>query len=154
MYTFFCSNSCAAYLNSALDEVGGFPSILFGEDSFVVAQLLHRQHRIAYVSEASVRHSHKYTLKQEFCRHFDMGLARKSYEKLLIAGGSDSQRGKLYVQALLKALWRHSPFLIPYAFLQILFKWSGYRLGQVSLYAPLRWKRYFSSQKLYWDNHQ
>jgi len=38
-YTFFCSNSCAAYLNSALDEIGGFPAVLFGEDSIVTAKL-------------------------------------------------------------------------------------------------------------------
>lgn len=152
VYTFFCSNSCAAYLNSALDEIGGFPTVLFGEDSVVTAKLLHQQHRIAYVAEAQVHHSHDYTLKQEFCRHFDMGLARHVYRELFKSGGSDSQRGKAFVHTLLKELWQVSPSLIPYALLQICAKWGGYQLGKVSLNAPVKWKKLFSGQKLYWDN--
>lgn len=154
IYTFFCSNSCAAYLNSALDEVGGFSSTLFGEDTIAVAKLLHRQHRIAYVAEAEVYHSHDYTLKQEFGRHFDMGLVRRVHQDLLAIGGSDDQRGKAYAQALLKALWQTSASQIPYAVLHILAKWSGYHLGQASLKAPPTWKKFFSSQKSYWKKNQ
>lgn len=149
-YTFFCSNSCAAYRNDALNEVGGFPPILFGEDSIVTAKLLHRQHRIAYVAEAKVYHSHDYTLKQEFCRHFDMGLIRHAYRDILaINGCSDSKRGKAYVFALLKALWHASPTSIPYALLQSIVKWSGYQLGRASLNAPISWKKLLSGQKEY-----
>lgn len=82
-YTFFCSNSTAAYLNSALSEIGGFPDVLFGEDTVVTAKLLRKGHKIAYVAEAQVYHSHDYTLKQEFKRYFTMGIARKSYQKLI-----------------------------------------------------------------------
>lgn len=152
IYTFFCSNSCAAYRNVALDEIGGFPSVLFGEDSIVVAKLLHRQHCIAYVAEAEIYHSHDYTLKEEFCRHFDMGLARRPYLELFAMGGKESRRGKAYTKALFKTLWDVSPQKIPYAFLQTLFKWMGYRLGQISLRAPVFWKKIFSSQKFYWKN--
>lgn len=150
VYTFFCSNSCAAYLNSALDEIEGFPSVLFGEDTIVVAKLLHAKHRIAYVAEAEVRHSHDYTLKQEFCRHFDMGLARHSFQSLLSLAGKDTVRGKAYVKALLKTLQQHNPSLIPYAVLQTAAKLLGYRIGQASLHAPIWFKRFFSSQKFYW----
>lgn len=129
-YTFFCSNSCAAYLNSALDEIGGFSPVLFGEDTLAVAKLLHRGQRIAYVAEAIVRHSHDYTLKQEFRRHFDIGVSRRTYQDLLAICGPDSQRGKEYVMALLKELGRTAPFKIPYALLQIAAKYSGYRLGR------------------------
>jgi len=132
VYTFFCSNSCAAYLNTALDEVGGFPSVRFGEDTVVVAKLLEREYRVAYVAEAQVRHSHDYTLRQEFRRHFEMGWTRRAYQKILSRGGSDSLRGRIYVQSLLKELWETSPGQIPYAFLQTLAKWTGYRLGQAS----------------------
>jgi rhamnosyltransferase len=152
VYTFFCSNSCAAYLNDALDEVGGFPPVLFGEDTVVVAKLLHRQHRIAYVAEAQVYHSHDYTLKQEFCRHFDIGLVRRDYQNLLAISGKDSRRGKAYIQALLRKLWNQSPAQIPYALLQTLAKWCGYRLGQASLHTSTQWKKFFSSQKFYWEN--
>lgn len=131
IYTFFCSNSCAAYRNTALDEVGGFPPVIFGEDSIVAAKLLHNNHKIAYAAEAEVRHSHDYKLKQEFYRHFDMALVRAAYSDLFyVKGATDHKRGKTYIQALLKELWKSKPSLIPYALLQILCKWSGYQLGK------------------------
>jgi rhamnosyltransferase len=152
VYTFFCSNSCAAYLNRALDEVGGFPPVLFGEDTIVVARLLHNHHHIAYVAEAEVRHSHDYTLKQEFCRHFDIGLSRHTYHSLLAVSGKDTKRGKTYVRKLFKELIDKQPALLPYAFLQSIAKFLGYRLGQVSLHAPIWFKKACSSQKFYWKN--
>lgn len=131
VYTFFCSNSCAAYLNSALDEIGGFSQTPFGEDTIAAAKLMHRQHRIAYVAEAVVRHSHNYTLKQEFNRHYEMGLARKTNRELLAIAGADSQRGKAYVKKMLEELWQQAPTKIPYALIQSLVKYSGYRMGQL-----------------------
>ena len=130
VYTFFCSNSCAAYLNTALDEVGGFPSTLFGEDTIVVAKLLRRKHRIAYIAESAVHHSHNYSLKQEFGRHFDIGFARHAYHDLLAIAGKDSQRGKAYVRALLQELLQKRPLLVPYALLQTFVKFWGYQLGK------------------------
>lgn len=150
VYTFFCSNSCAAYLNSALDEIGGFSSVLFGEDTVAVAQLLHRHHKVAYVATAEVYHSHHYSLKQEFKRHFDIGLARDSYKHLIRIAGKDTKRGKAYLSNMLKELWQSSPLLIPYAIVQTAIKLLGYRLGQASCQAPLWWKRLLSSQPTYW----
>ncbi len=152
VYTFFCSNSCAAYLNRALDEIGGFPSVLFGEDTVVVAKLLHRQHHIAYVATAEVRHSHHYSLRQEFSRHFDIGLARHSYQDLLSLGGKDTKRGKAYAYALLTELKKGKLTYLPYALLHLFFKFAGYRLGQTSRYAPVWFKKVFSSQKSYWKS--
>ncbi len=150
VYTFFCSNSCAAYCNAALEEIDGFPPVLFGEDTAVVAKLLHRQHHIAYVAEAEVYHSHDYTLKQEFCRHFDIGLARQAYDALLSIAGTDSQRGKSYVNALMRELWEKDPKIIPHALLQTAAKYLGYRLGKMSVKAPVWFKKTMSSQKFYW----
>lgn len=131
IYTFFCSNSCAAYLNSALNEIGGFPTISFGEDTAVTAKLLHQGHRIAYVAEAEVHHSHDYTLYEEFKRHVEMASARQDLSELLSVGGKESERGKIYVKSLLKHLASHSPKLIPYAFLQIMIKWFGFQTGKI-----------------------
>jgi rhamnosyltransferase len=153
-YTFFCSNSCAAYLNKALDEVGGFPHVLFGEDTIVVAKLLHRHHKIAYVSSAEVRHSHHYSLKQEFHRHFDMGLARKECQDLLSTGGAVTKRGKAYFYHLLRELRKNHPHLIPYALVQTFIKLLGYRIGEFSIHAPLRFKKACSSQIAYWQSEK
>lgn len=150
VYTFFCSNSCAAYLNSALDEIGGFQHVLFGEDTLATAQLLQRGHKIAYVAEATVKHSHSYTLIQEFQRNFDIGLFRKEYDHLFKISGKAECRGVEFFRGLIKALSKEFRILIPYAYLQTGFKWLGYRLGRASDKAPQWWKRTFSSQKFYW----
>lgn len=150
--TFFCSDSFAAYRNSALNEIGGFPEVLTGEDTVACAKLLHRGHRVAYVAEAEVKHSHRYTLLQEFKRHFDTGLARRSYQELIHLGCSDQKRGAEYAKTLLKELLSNRPTLLPYACLHLLAKWSGYKLGEKSLNASISFKSFFSAQDFYWQS--
>ncbi len=152
VYTYFCSDSCAAYSNQALNEVGGFPAVLTGEDTVVVAKMLQKGHTIAYVAEACVKHSHGYTLWQEFQRHFDTGLARKTYGHLLQAGGGDEKRGKEYVICLMNHLKQEKPTLLPYACLHVLAKWLGYRIGRSLENAPPWLKKALSSQKFYWKS--
>lgn len=141
VYTFFCSNSCAAYSNKALDAIGGFPEVLFGEDTIAAARLLRQKHRIAYVAEAVVKHSHSYTLSQEFRRHFDIGLIRKEYRDLLFCQDSDHKRGRQYTRQLLQRLIKEQPSSLPYAILQTCVKWLGYQAGYRSQRAPLWLKK-------------
>jgi len=151
VYTYFCSNSCAAYLSSALDEIGGFSEVLLGEDTIAVAQLLKKNHKIAYVSDAVVKHSHRYSLKQEFQRNFDTGLARKGYSHLLDSPTSDSKRGITFFKEMCKTLASTKPHLIPYAITQSTVKYSGYLLGKYCYTAPKWIKKTFSSQDFYWN---
>lgn len=151
VYTFFFSDSFSAYSNSALDEIGGFSEVLTGEDTVACAKLLLKGHKVAYVAEAEVHHSHHYTLIQEFKRHFDTGLAREGYKELLISGGGDNKRGKEYVKALIQHLVKENPKMIPYACIQTLSKWMGYHLGRKMVHAPRSWKKIFSSQDFYWN---
>lgn len=150
VYTYFCSDACAAYSNAALDEVGGFPSVLFGEDTCAVAALLKKGYRIYYAAEAIVRHSHAYTLKQEFKRHFDIGLSRRECSHLLKDVGSDTMRGRAFVKDLIEYVKAENPRLLPQVVFQTLSKWLGYRLGMLSLKAPLWFKKMCSSQDFYW----
>ncbi|NGX42993.1 MAG: hypothetical protein K940chlam7_01283 [Chlamydiae bacterium] len=152
IYTFFCSNSCAAYSNQALDEIGGFQSVLLGEDTVAVASLLRKGYKIAYVSEAVVKHSHRYSILEEFQRHFDTGLARNEYQHLISVGGSDSNRGKEYVREMIKRLAKEKPHLLPYAFTHIIAKWLGYTIGSFSVKAPSWLKKALSSQDFYWTS--
>lgn len=150
VYTFFCSDSCAAYVNSALDEIGGFKEVLLGEDTVAAAELLRRGHKIAYAADAQVKHSHRYSLKDEFQRYFDTGIARTQYRHLIQCGGKDSKRGNKFLFQMTKTLIRKRPDLLPYAFLQTFVKWCGYQVGKMSVNAPLWWKRKLSSQPYYW----
>lgn len=150
-HTFFCSDSCAAYLNSALDEIQGFRAVILGEDTLAAAELLKAGHKIAYVAEAEVKHSHCYSLKQEFCRYFDTGLMRKEYENLLACAKNDKTRGASFARQMLKHLYDNQPLLLPYALMHILTKWTGYQLGRASLNAPVWWKKALSGQKYFWE---
>lgn len=147
VYTCFNSDSCAAYANSALDVIGGFPEVVFGEDTLVAAKLILQGHTIGYVAESEVRHSHRYTLRQEFCRHFDTGLYRKMHEELFRRFGSDKKRGWQYARLLLKSCKLK---YFPYACAQLFIKRMGYFFGTKSVNAPIWLKKCFSSQPYYW----
>lgn len=149
-YTFFCSDSFAAYRNDALDAIGGFQSVLFGEDTLAVAQLLRRGGAIAYVAEAMVHHSHSYTLKQELQRHFDIGYSRHQHRMLLATPDGDSARGKDYARAFLRILWHQAPWQLPYGCLLLATKWLGYHLGTIGHHFPSSLNRRLSSHKSYW----
>lgn len=129
VYTFFCSNSCAAWRNSALDEIGGFKTVLTNEDYFAVADLLQKGYKIAYAPEAIVKHSHHFALWQEFKRYYETGYVRAQNPIIQQLVGQAEKRGLGFFIALLKRLWQEKPLLIPYALLQTAVKWLGYRAG-------------------------
>jgi rhamnosyltransferase len=151
VYTFFCSNSCAAWKNAALDEIGGFKAVLTNEDYFAVADLLQHGYKIAYTPTAVVKHSHKYTLWQEFQRYFDTGYVRAVNPIIQQLVGQAESRGLGFLSGLLSHLWRKKPLWIPYALLQSLVKWLGYRVGFWGKNLPVSIKRRLSQQAYYWD---
>ena len=152
VYTFFCSNSCAAYKNAALDEIGGFKSVLTNEDYFAVADLLQKGYKIAYAANAVVKHSHRYTLWQEFQRYFDTGYVRAENPVIQELVGQAESRGVGFVAALLKKVWHEKPLLIPYAVIQSLTKWLGYRIGFYGALLPLWLRKRLSQQSFYWTS--
>ncbi len=152
VYTFFCSNSCAAYKNKALDEIGGFKPVLTNEDYFAVAHILQKGYKIAYVANAVVKHSHRYTLWQEFQRYFDTGYVRAENPVIQKLAGQAESRGVGFVSSLLKQVWHIHPLLIPYAITQSLMKWLGYRVGFYGLHLPLWLKKELSQQSYYWTS--
>jgi rhamnosyltransferase len=150
-YVFFCSNSCAAWSNAALDMIGGFERTLMGEDTIAAAKLVRSGHRIAYNAEAVVKHSHHYSLMQEFKRLFDAGYVRALHKDLLLAGRSDERRGNAYAVSMMRTLSREQPHLIPYAAANIFAKYLGYRVGFHGHALPLWFKRRASGQDYFWQ---
>jgi len=154
-YTHFCSNSCAAWSSAALDEIGGFPPTLVSEETIATAALLERGHRIAYVAEARVRHSHASGVGTDFRRQYDVGYARRIYRHLLLARQRDEARGLAYTKQLLAHLGRQQPTLLPYAMLHTAARFAGYRLGMAAAAAGTRLPRWInarlSSQDYYWQ---
>jgi len=152
VYTFFCSNSCAAWSNTALDEIGGFKPTLTNEDYIACAELLIKGHKVAYVSEAKVIHSHKYSLSNEFRRMFDTGYVRAQNPWIQDAVGNAENRGRKYFLALINNLLKENPLLIPYAFLQTIMKYLGYKIGYNARNLPIWLKKAFSQQNYYWES--
>ncbi len=152
-FTFFCSDSFSAYKQSTMDSVGGFPTVLTNEDYFAVARILEAGGSIAYVSEATVFHSHRYTLMQEFKRYFDTGYVRGERRWVQELVGSAEGHGASMVKAMLKKIAFTQIWLVPYALVQVAVKWLGYRIGFHSVRAPLWWKEALSGQPYYWRSH-
>ena len=150
--TVFISNSFSAYRKSALMAVGGFPAnVILGEDTFVVSKMVLAGWEVAYCAEAKVRHSHDYTIVQEFKRYFDTGVfhGRETWIRQAM-GGADGE-GKRFVLSELRCLVRKAPWLIPSALLRTGMKYLGYKLGMMENKIPLSIKRRLSMHKRYWN---
>ncbi|MHB9022152.1 MAG: glycosyltransferase family 2 protein [Halothiobacillus sp.] len=135
----FFSNSFSAYRRSALIAVGGFPDdVILGEDMVVAAHMLMAGWRIAYVAEARVRHSHDYSMWEEFRRYFDIGVLHTRESWLLEAFGSPEGEGLRFVKSEFRYLMTRAPYLIPSALVRSALKLAGYRLGRAESKLP-RW---------------
>lgn len=151
VYTFFCSDSCAAYLNSSIEAMGGFPETIVAEDYLVTAKILIAGHKISYITECIVEHSHNYSLKDEFRRSFDTGVYRKRNKWIENYVGTADKRGIEFVKKfLLMAIKTRLFYIVPYIILQSLSKFIGYRLGYLfgSINNPIF--KHLSMHPKYW----
>ena len=115
-------------------------------------QIAFRASEIAYVADAVVKHSHRYTLRQEFRRYFDTGYTWKENHDLISFVEKAEGRGKDFFVNLMKRLLKEEPYLTPYAVLNTFVKWCGYRMGWMSTHAPIWLKKKLSGQDFYWTS--
>lgn len=150
--TIFFSNSFAAYRRSALVAVGGFRrDVIFGEDTLLAAKLLLAGHRVAYVAEACVYHSHDYTWAREFQRYFDIGVLHCRERELIQKFGHAGREGERFVLSELRYLRQHDPIRIPSALLRTGLKLLGYRLGKMEARLSPQLKRRLSMHPAFWS---
>jgi len=148
----FLSNSFSAYRSQALCAVGGFPGdTIMAEDALVAGKMLMAQWKIAYVAEATVLHSHQFSIADEFKRYFDTGVYHSRESWLLENFGKASDEGRRFVFSELKALWPSHLHLIPASGVRTLAKFVGYRLGLLEASLPARLRRKLSLHKRFWD---
>jgi rhamnosyltransferase len=127
----FFSNAFGAYRRSALMTVGGFsPDVIFGEDTLVVARMHRAGWKTAYVADAMVRHSHAYSVAEEFRRYFDIGVLHARESWLVEQFGSASGEGRRFVVSELKHLMKHGVHLVPSAVVRTFAKYLGYKIGR------------------------
>jgi rhamnosyltransferase len=127
----FFSNAFGAYRREALTSVGGFsPDVIFGEDTLVVARMHRAGWKTAYVADATVKHSHAYTIAEEFRRYFDIGVLHARESWLNEQFGSASGEGRRFVVSELRYLLKHGPHHVPSAMARTLAKFAGYKIGR------------------------
>ena len=153
VYTFFCSNSCAAYDNKILSSIGGFKTVLTNEDYLAVFDLLKAGYRIIYTPNSVVKHSHSYTLLMEFKRYFDTGYIRGMCPELQVAAGHPDIRGLSYSREFITSVYKINILLIPYALVILIIKWFGYKIGYYGKHIPKSIKRIMSQYSFYWDSN-
>ncbi len=151
--TAFLSNSFAAYRKVALEEIGWFQrKLIMGEDTCAGAKILLMGHKISYVADARVYHSHDYTVLQEFKRYFDIGVFHQSERWLLDEFGKAEGEGIRYMISLFAFLEKRKKYyLMPEAVVRNMLKYIGYKLGQNYDKLPASVIHKCSMHAYFWD---
>lgn len=154
--TCFSSDSFCAYRSTALDSCGGFPLQVIGsEDAYVAGRMLLAGWRVHYAADASVRHSHDYTLLQQLRRYFDIGVFYGREGWLEKEFGSAGGEGVKFVKSEIRYLVaEQSSYLIPYALAHTIAKLTGYRLGKAERFLPSWLKRRVGMNRLFWRDNR
>jgi len=131
--TFRFSNVCSAIKKELFIKAGMFPEgIRANEDMLIAAKLILNGYKVAYVPQATVIHSHNYSLFQQFRRYYNIGSSLKDNSwilKYVRAEGEGMRFIKGQVSFILKCrkyLW------IPYVLLESTTKYAGYRIGLIA----------------------
>ncbi len=150
--TAFLSNSFAAYRKRDLEAIGYFnQNLIFGEDTCAAAKMLLNNKKIAYVANACVKHSHNYSISQDFKRYFDMGVFHKREDWLLNKFGKPTGEGIRYIKSEIKyILAQNKSYLIPEFILRSCFKFLGYKLGLMHKLLPNSLCKKMSMNSTWW----
>ncbi len=151
--TVFLSDSFAAYRKSALEKIGWFKEdLISGEDTYAGAKLLSAGYKLLYVSDATVYHSHNYTLFEEFKRYFDIGAFHSSEQWILDRFGKAGGEGLRYIRSELRYLMERKKYNLLLEFIgRNMMKFAGYRLGRNYRRIPRRVIKKISMNQAWWN---
>ncbi len=145
------SNSFSMYRIAALREAGGFPGdIILGEDVLAHVAILSRGWATEYVPAATVRHSHNYSVVEEFRRYFDIGVMHHRAQATLAMFGRPHGKGRQYLLEEARFAMRIS---LREGFVSVVrscAKFFGYRLGLMEAALPRFLKRQLSMHWRFW----
>jgi len=128
--TFFFSNVCSAIRKDLFMEVGMFPEgIRANEDMLIAAKFITRGHKVAYVPDAAVIHSHNYSLLGQFRRYYNIGSSLRANRWVLRYAQAEGE-GLRFIKEQIGFLFeRHGYLWIPYVLFEAIAKYAGYRIG-------------------------
>lgn len=149
----FMSNSFSAYRVSTFHQLGGFPeNTILCEDMFFAAKAVLAEYKVAYVADATARHSHNYSALEELKRYFDIGVFHYDESWIRRSFGGAGGEGKKFIISEAIFLLKNAPLWIPKACVNNFAKIIGYKLGQNYKKFPLKWRKKLSMHKRYWDS--
>ncbi|HXX80882.1 MAG TPA: glycosyltransferase [Thermodesulfovibrionales bacterium] len=131
--TFFFSNACSAIKRDIFLRAGMFrEGVRANEDMLMAARLILSGHKVAYVPDATVIHSHNYSLVQQFRRYYDIGSSLKNNAWVLDYARPEGEGLRFIREQLMFVVKQHGYLWIPYIFLESLAKYMGYRAGLIA----------------------
>ncbi len=150
--TFFFSNVYSAIKKREFEEVGGFPDdAIANEDMVLAARLVLKGYKVAYVPEAEVLHSHNYNLINQLKRYFDIGVSLNR-NRWILNYVSATPEGIRFLKEELEYLWKSYAYnWIPYALLEALVKYFGFKLGLAENALPIWLKKKLSMNWHFWN---
>lgn len=149
--TFFASNVCAAYNREIYESLGGFVKhTIFNEDMIFARAAIDAGHKIAYVAEAEVIHSHNYTGKQQFKRNFDLGVSQIQYAAAFEGISSEGEGIRLVKNTCKYLISIKKSWLIIKLFWHSFCKYLGYYLGKRYRLLPQSMVKACSMNRDYW----
>lgn len=131
--TFFFSNACSAIKRELFLSAGMFrEGVRANEDMLMAARLILSGYKVAYVPEATVIHSHNYSLVQQFRRYYNIGSSLKNNAWVLDYARPEGEGLRFIREQLSFVVKQHGYLWIPYIFLESLAKYTGYRAGLIA----------------------
>ncbi len=149
--TFFFSNVSSAIRKKEFEAMGGFSeSVIMNEDMLLAGRLILGGYKVAYVSEASVIHSHNYAWIDQFRRYFDIGVFMKK-DLYPLAHIKADNTGFSFLKEEIGYLLRNKEYRwLPYIIGEALSKYAGYKLGMNYEMLPGSMRKKMSMHKGYW----
>lgn len=153
METTLFSNANSAIKRSWWERFRFADDLIMSEDQDWARRALLAGGRLAYEADATVCHSHRYTVGGAFRRFFDSGVsAERAYLSERGADRSLRSNALRYAKEELEWLVRsHNARWIPYACIYEMAKFTGLALGKRHRRLPAGLKRRLSAHAYYWD---
>jgi rhamnosyltransferase len=135
-------------------SMGGFPMhSIMGEDALFAAKMLSNGYKLAYVAEATVRHSHNYTFKEEFKRYFDTRVFHEQNKWINELYGKPAGEGIRFVRSELRYVLNTDVRFLLNSFSSTFAKWLGYKTGRYYKHLPQSLLTKLSMHKAYWHKN-
>ena len=149
---YFFSNTASAVWQDIFWRVGGFnEEVIVNEDMFLCSVLLHAGFSVAYQAQASVFHSHEYSLFRIFQRYFDIGIFFSQAGDALQGGNTGGEGLRFNIQASQALLSKRAWAWIPRLYFESGLKLIAFQVGRCQRLLPVWLKRKISGQRSYWS---